>query len=187
MSGPRVCNDVLCSPNLEERMFGASQFMFTGRRSRLRSPDNAGAPFRPARQRGYDLARRYCPFGCPISRQIPGPVHLGSPPDHPGAVFFKLFDYRIRSREKRDDPNFAGRVANRLGRRHCVGDSYSHFILIGAASRATRSGRIGPRAISSCPFVRPACRTLAASPPARADRQTCHWLFELDALPLAHP
>jgi hypothetical protein len=50
-------------------MFGASQFMFTGGRSRLRPPDLAGAPFRPARRRPrrYDLARRYCPFACPTS------------------------------------------------------------------------------------------------------------------------
>jgi len=49
-------------------MFGASQFMFTGGRSRLRRPDLAGAPFRPARRhpRRYDPARRYCPFACLI-------------------------------------------------------------------------------------------------------------------------
>jgi 3',5'-cyclic AMP phosphodiesterase CpdA len=32
-----------------------------------------------------------------------------------------------RSREIHRGPDFAGRVANRVGARHCVGDSYSHF------------------------------------------------------------
>ena len=30
-------------------------------------------------------------------------------------------------REIHGDPNFAGRVANRVGARHCVGDSYSYW------------------------------------------------------------
>jgi hypothetical protein len=52
-------------------MSGACQFMLTGAR-RLRPPDLARAPFRPARRhpRRYDLARRYCPFACLISCRI---------------------------------------------------------------------------------------------------------------------
>jgi hypothetical protein len=45
--------------------------------------------------------------------------------DRQGRRLLQTFDDSIRSREIHGEPNFAGRVANRVGARNCVGDSYS--------------------------------------------------------------
>jgi hypothetical protein len=55
------------------------------------------------------------PYLVPIPGQIRG-----------GARRYRTLDPRACPREIDGDPNFAGHVANRLGWRHCVGDSYSH-------------------------------------------------------------
>ena len=73
-------------------MFAASQFMFTGGRSRLR------------------------------------PRTLQARRDDPSGVVCDVMACdRIRSREIHRGLDFARRVANRVGARHCVGDSYSYW------------------------------------------------------------
>src|SRR5580704_376024 len=61
-------------------MFGTSQFMFTAGRSRLRSPEPAGAPFRPTWRhvRCYDRARWPRPFAA-LSRTDCWPHSRGCP------------------------------------------------------------------------------------------------------------
>ena len=85
MSGPPSLQRFPVFTELKERMFGASQFMFTGGRARLRPPDIAGALFRPTRRhaRCYDRARRR-PFAAlswanswPSSRGCPSFSNLG--------------------------------------------------------------------------------------------------------------
>ena len=81
-------------------MFGASQFMFTGGRCRTLQARRSGL-----RGGKFSLDRHW---------------------DRRMHRLLQTFDDRIRSREIHGGPNFAGRVANRVGARHCVG-GYSHW------------------------------------------------------------
>ena len=56
----------------------------------------------------------------PYRGPIPGPVREN-------ARRFRTLDHRACPRENHGDLNFAGRVANRVGERHCVGDSYTYW------------------------------------------------------------
>ena len=63
---------------------------------------------------GYSL-----PYLVPILVPIPGQIRGG-------ARGYRNLDPRTCPRENHGDANFAGHVANRVGARHCVDDSYSY-------------------------------------------------------------
>jgi hypothetical protein len=104
-------------------MFGASQFMFTGSRARLRPPDIAGALFRPTRRHGrcYDRARRARPFAA-LSWADSWPSSRGCPS-------FSNLDHRACPREIHGDPISRAMLQIALGRAIV----WATAILIGAA------------------------------------------------------
>jgi hypothetical protein len=105
-------------------MFGASQFMFTGGRS---IPHTASPG--PCRRAVPTCAAG--PALLPNSLASSGagfqaPFFLARQRDRRRRRLLQTFNASIRSRAMHGEPNFAGRVANRVGARHCVGDSYSY-------------------------------------------------------------